>query len=95
MCYANFEQNRSLERIHIEFNQFEMALKKRMTSILQSVEEEVCSLCTNKSEVDHLAGIFQGQISEQDPSPTAGKARDCPGKCRHGNCESQLAAADV
>lgn len=34
-------QNRSLERIHIEFNQFEMALKKRMSAILQRVEEEV------------------------------------------------------
>jgi hypothetical protein len=30
--------------MHMEFNQFEMALKKRMNAVLQSIEVEVCIL---------------------------------------------------
>lgn len=42
-CFLKLNQNRSLERIHIEFSQYEMALKKRMNIVLQRVEEEVIS----------------------------------------------------
>ena len=34
-----------MERVHIEFNQFEMALKKRMAQIIETIEEEVMCVC--------------------------------------------------
>lgn len=34
-------QKRSLEKVHIEFNEYELALKRRMTEILQRIDEEV------------------------------------------------------
>lgn len=34
-------QKKSLERVHLEFNEFEIALKKRMAEILARIEEEV------------------------------------------------------
>ena len=35
------QQKRSLEKVRVEFNEIEMALKSRMGEIMEKIEEEV------------------------------------------------------